>query len=206
MHTSRILPCLIFWFLWAERNNCRHNDARFLGKNVIWQVQMHLQKLSSWNLLGNECWRGCNPNALRIPRVVNRRIPPRPEQIKWIPPESPWLKLNIKCSFFPATSQASGGGVIRNSNGRLTKAFLLPMQARSSLDADLQTIAYGLSIARLQGNQIWVEMDATQTVALLQGKGAGPASTKHLVVRIRNMCRELDLRFSLIPREGNRPA
>ena len=88
MHLSRILPCLIFWFLWAERNNSRHNEIKFRGSNVIWQVQMHIQRLINKGILGEKNWRGCTTNALRRVRVEDRGITPRPRIIEWRPPET----------------------------------------------------------------------------------------------------------------------
>ena len=51
--------------------------------------------------------------------------------------------------------------MIREANGRLLKAFTLPLQARSQLDADFLTIVHGLPIAMELGSQIWVELDST---------------------------------------------
>ena len=44
-HISRFMPCLILWFIWAERNNSRHNGTKFNPHNVCWSVQMHIQNL-----------------------------------------------------------------------------------------------------------------------------------------------------------------
>ncbi|XP_042016203.1 uncharacterized protein LOC121764212 [Salvia splendens] len=35
-HLARVVPCLVFWFLWAERTNCRYNGVRFRAYSVIW--------------------------------------------------------------------------------------------------------------------------------------------------------------------------
>lgn len=49
-------------------------------------------------------------------------------------------------------------------------------------------------------------MDSAQSIALLQGGDLGPAATRHKLVLIRNMKRDLNIRFSFIHREGNKPA
>ena len=119
MHLSRIMPCLIFWFLWSERNNCKHNETKFQGRNVIWQVQMHIHNLISKNTLCDNNWKGCIIPFLDRTRVDHRRTHCRPEIIKWSPPEPPWIKINIKGTFIPSTEQAAGGGLIRDTK-RLT--------------------------------------------------------------------------------------
>ena len=42
-HLSRLMPYLIFWFIWAERNRSRHHETQFKASNVIWQVQMYVR-------------------------------------------------------------------------------------------------------------------------------------------------------------------
>lgn len=180
MHISRILPCLILWFLWAERNNSRHNETRFLARNVIWQAQMHIQNLSARGLIGVRNWSGCNSDATGRVRVEERRAVPLPRSIKWYPPEDPWIKLNTKGIFSEETGQAAGGGIIRNAEGRLIKAFALPLpsQPRSQLEAKIQEAALALSSAQQHGSDIWLELDSAQAAAILQREEPRPASTR----------------------------
>lgn len=60
-HLCIILPCLILWFLWSERNENVHREKTFEAENVIKRVNSHLRSLALSKLIGPDQWRSCCP-------------------------------------------------------------------------------------------------------------------------------------------------
>ena len=158
LYLCRLLPYLILWFLWSERNKCRHNELKFRAYNVVWQVHMHIRKLMEIRVIGPKQWKGV---ALPFPVPeqphLNRNRLDLVVSIKWDPPNQPWLKLNTHGLFNASTDQASGGGIVRNHSGSLVSAFSTPLAASSLLEAEFLAIRKGILLARESGEYTWVE-------------------------------------------------
>ena len=113
------------------------------------------------------------------PGLAEGRMPiPRAMAVKWNPPEHPWLKLNTDGAFSESTGRAGGRGIIRDHSGRLIAAFTAPLDAHSTLEAELLAMHHGLLLAREFAQPIWVESDAAQAISLAKGSGWGPAHSR----------------------------
>ena len=113
-HVNILIPCLILWFIWTERNNVIHWGVIFSSGNVIERVQNHLQ----WAILARKIqgaqWKGSAPNVtFNLPQQkVNRA--PQSRVVWWQLPQSGYVKINTDGAFAGVTFMAGGGGVIRN--------------------------------------------------------------------------------------------
>ncbi|KAI0498656.1 hypothetical protein KFK09_019546 [Dendrobium nobile] len=120
-HIRNIIPCLIMWFLWLERNNSLFNGVRMCHLNVIQKVKDKMVALMAVNLISIKHFKNyffvfealrCNLD-FSIPVV---------RTFQWIKPPRNFYKLNIDVSI-------SGifGGVTRDSNGLLVAGFAGPL-------------------------------------------------------------------------------
>lgn len=204
-HISFLIPCLIIWFIWSERNSRKHRAIPFRSAHVIWQVTHQLQLLVAARKLLPEHWFGCYPQVPFMPVADPVRRSLRSLRVSWRPPEAPWVKLNTDGSF-QSQVMAGRGGLVRASSGELLVGFFTPLQAVSSFDAEFQSLLHGLRLAVQHSDYIWVEMDAAAIVSVLTAGKGGSAITRHTLSAIRLLCRGRHVRFSHIFREGNRAA
>ncbi|XP_042051500.1 uncharacterized protein LOC121796785 [Salvia splendens] len=190
-HMARTLPCIILWYLWAERNNSRHNGVCFRAYNVVWQVWLYVQKLVENGRARAKHFKDVRFEGLTLPP------PPRPKEptrravaIKWQPPDAPWLKLNVMGRYDATTDRASGGGIIRDHLGNMVGAFYTPIGAHSEQEAKLEIIHRGMAFAERRGAFIWVESSSHQARAAIESRDWGPAACRHTMVRIQGIMKE----------------
>ena len=126
------------------------------------------------------------------------------KQIRWIPPDPPWIKLNIKGLYKADSGWASGVGIVRGHQGEFLEAFTTPLTVNSSLEAQLLTLLRGLELAREIGRHIWIESDAPQVTALLNSTEKGPAQTRHTLARIILLRKDCMIKMTSCPKEGNK--
>ncbi|KAH6767718.1 hypothetical protein C2S52_018701 [Perilla frutescens var. hirtella] len=98
------------------------------------------------------------------------------------------------------------GGLIRDYTRSMLAGFCAPLRAASSFDAEFQALLHGLRLAVQYSDHVWIEMDAASVVSALQSGCQGSAVTRHTLTSIRLLCRGRYVRFTHIPREGNRAA
>ena len=205
-HLSRSMPLLILWFLWAERNRCRHQETQFKAYNVIWQVQMFIRNSMANGGLKPKHWKDVKLGFC-CPRQEEARRPiPRAMVVKWNPPDQPWLKLNTDGAYSETSGRAGGGGILRNHCGNLIAAFTTPLDAQSALEAELLAIHHGLTLAWEFVQPIWVESDAAQAISLIKGASWGPAQSRRAMAHLALHRRHGNFRISYTPREGNKAA
>lgn len=167
---------------------------------------MHIYNLISSGRIRPKQWEGVNLPWPAPVRSSGRRAGPFAKQIKWIPPDPPWIKLNIKGLFKAAPGWASGGGIVRGRQGEFLTAFTTPLSANSPREAELITFLRGLELAREFGCHIWIESDASQVTALLNSTEMGPAQSRHTMARIILLRKDCTLKITLVPKEGNKVA
>lgn len=64
--------------------------------------------------------------------------------LKWHPPESAIMKLNTDRSALSNPCRIGGGGILRNYQGDMIFAFLIPMGFGSNNNVELQATIYGI--------------------------------------------------------------
>ena len=71
-HLCVLIPCLILWFIWTERNENVHREKAFEVENVIKRVNMQLRNLVLAKLIGSEQWRECCPRLDVMTDAISR--------------------------------------------------------------------------------------------------------------------------------------
>ncbi|XP_042031078.1 uncharacterized protein LOC121777785 [Salvia splendens] len=205
MHISFLVPSLIAWFLWTERNDCKYGGRPFRHSHVIWQVTHHLHVLVLAGKLAPTHWRGCAPSIDFMSFSPRQRVL-RSFVVLWHPPDAPWVKLNTDSAFSTLILEAGEGGLVCGSDRGLLRAFCAPVVASSSFEAELLSLIRGLGMAMELSTHIWIELDPAALVSLLSAGHLGSANFRHHMALIRSMTSQRHVRFSHIYREGNRAA
>ncbi|XP_042033147.1 uncharacterized protein LOC121779791 isoform X2 [Salvia splendens] len=190
-HVSTIIPCLILWYIWTERNGCIHRGTSFRLENVCYRVEWHLRNLVLAGHLGQEQWEGCEPGVASLKGRPARERPKKAETVQWRLLESPWLKLNSDGAFERSGNRGGGGGLLRNYRGDLVEAFSSPLEVSSGLEAEMMALLEGILMAKAHGSYLWLESDAEILCSTLAKGLLGPAETRHTMAKIRNALKGL---------------
>ncbi|XP_042041281.1 uncharacterized protein LOC121786718 [Salvia splendens] len=187
---SHAMSYLIMWFLWVKCNRSRHQMTQFKPFNVVWQVQTYIRNNMAVGNTKSKHWKGVRLK-MNIPSEAETRLPrPLAMPVKWHPPDRRTIKINTDGAYSEATGKAGGGGLIRNSLGRLILEFSAPLDAQSSLEAELKAAQLGLTLAQEFKQPMWLELDSEQVIKLISGTGWGSAHLRQEVARLRVLKRQ----------------
>ncbi|KAE8676202.1 Inactive leucine-rich repeat receptor-like serine/threonine-protein kinase [Hibiscus syriacus] len=90
----------------------------------------------------------------------------------WRPPLTDFNELNTDGAVNPLTTEASGGGIFRNSEGKWITGFCRSFGRCSILHAELWAVLDDLNVAWRRGfNRIEMEMDNQEAVRILNDPG-----------------------------------
>ena len=88
--------------------------------------------------------------------------------VDWEKPLVGWAKLNSDGSALGNPWRTSGGGVIRDHNGKWLKGYTRSLGCTNSCMAELWALRDGLLLARDMGlNSLIIELDALSVVLLM---------------------------------------
>ncbi|KAH6815132.1 hypothetical protein C2S51_019952 [Perilla frutescens var. frutescens] len=204
-HICFLIPCLILWFTWTERNDRKHRGRPFRSSHIIFQVTRHLHQLVLSGKLLPSQWAGCFPQVHFMPAVETVRRPLRSRAVTWQPLSEPWVKLKSDGSFDRAQQTAAGAGyleiiVVSCSPPIVSRCRPIPVLRRSS----------GLSYRGSSSFPRRLPMFGSSSTQRLWSQSS------HLVLEVRDnlgksspdyvFYYETVMFESHIHREGNRPA
>ncbi|CAN1842763.1 Putative ribonuclease H protein At1g65750 [Linum perenne] len=156
---------IIAWLIWQARNKFIFEHLDRPSSAIVEQCQFWINLvLSSWKTfqLGREA-----PSLARQTQLI-----------AWRPGEEGWFTLNTDGSRISQSGATAIGGIIRDSTGKLVRAFCANVGNCSITRAELRAIVEGLKLAWSLGiKKVAVQSDSAAAVAMLQ---AGAHSThKH---------------------------
>ncbi|XP_027150394.1 uncharacterized protein LOC113750636 [Coffea eugenioides] len=131
------------WFIWRGRNKARFEGQVFSARGVIVEVGNFLHDLGRANRLDKVQFRGdqdCEWARLASGTARKRR----PVVVTWAMPPARQYKLNTDASV--VNGKASGGGVLRDSHGRVIFAFYKEFGDKGVLHAEALAVLEGLLI------------------------------------------------------------
>ncbi|XP_012832645.1 PREDICTED: uncharacterized protein LOC105953521 [Erythranthe guttata] len=109
--------------------------------------------------------------------------------IKWQPPTSPQVKLNVDGS--RKGDYCSGGGLIRDSNGKAIRGFSNFYGKGSLIFAEAQAIIDGLTLCWEMGfEQITLESDSKLVVDMIYNKVSIAWEIQYLITRIHHLLKD----------------
>ncbi|KAG6387223.1 hypothetical protein SASPL_152410 [Salvia splendens] len=174
------------------------------AENVFQRTKTYLQNMIKAGKLGRKEWEGCsNLENFDTTTWIER---PRKliKTVRWIPPDTGWLKLNIKGVW--NRSGAGAGGIFRDASSNIVRGFFQKVTAASALDAELQALSLGLEMVAGRGRKVWVESDSKEVISLIQLNKHGPAHLRHQTTFIRNKLKEVVAKYSHCYNVGNKAA
>ncbi|EOY25454.1 Uncharacterized protein TCM_026877 [Theobroma cacao] len=185
-HIRTLIPIFTLWFLWVERNDAKHRN---LGQQLLeWQWKGDKQIAQEWGIT-----------------FQAKSLPP-PKVFCWHKPSNGEFKLNVDGSA-KLSQNAAGGGVLRDHAGVMIFGFSENLGIQNSLKAELLALYRGLILCRDYNiRRLWIEMDATSVIRLLQGNHRGPHAIRYLLGSIRQLLSHFSFRLTHIFREGNQAA
>ena len=62
-HICILIPCLILWYIWTERNGCVHREKKFKVERVCKRIEWQLRNLVLAGQIGPDQWGGCDPRV-----------------------------------------------------------------------------------------------------------------------------------------------
>ncbi|KAL2243600.1 UNVERIFIED_CONTAM: hypothetical protein Sindi_0478000 [Sesamum indicum] len=204
LHICTLVPFLILWSTWTQRNAAKYHGAHFTATGTILEVQRHLRTLYAARIMTSIQWKGDLHRALAMGFCFRPIAPQAPRVVRWSTPSPAWFKLNSDGSSLGNPGPAAAAGIIRDADGQVRLAYQFALGTATSVVSELTAVWRGLELARAHSlAPIVVEVDATVVLQLLQSRASGIWEVQHLIMRIVQLQQELGSDVRHIFREAN---
>ncbi|KAL0906957.1 hypothetical protein M5K25_025491 [Dendrobium thyrsiflorum] len=144
-HIRNIIPSLILWYLWMEKNNSRFNGIAMCHLRIIQNVNHKIGALYSANLISGNSFKNylfsMEAFGINLPMVNSQRLP---RAVVWLKPLVNVFKLNVDT--VSINSVWGCGGLIRDSNGDFILGFAGPSPISDVKFTINYTILYSLRL------------------------------------------------------------
>ncbi|KAI3465893.1 hypothetical protein Pfo_022556 [Paulownia fortunei] len=194
LHVRKLVPLLIPWYIWCERNNVKYREKRASSLLIIDKIFQHIHRAQSQNLLGTTFWKGESEIAAPWGFEGLRCIIKQVRKVIWKRPQLGWLKLNCDGASKGNLGVAGAGGIDRNHDGFPLFAYFRYL--RMATNVYIFVFAKGVS-------QLLIEVDVLVIINLLQGKNCGNWKLQQLITRFQYYSKHMSINISHIFREGN---
>ncbi|KAL0908144.1 hypothetical protein M5K25_022618 [Dendrobium thyrsiflorum] len=159
-HIRNIIPSLILWYLWMERNNSHFNGIAMCHLRIIQKVIHKIGALYSANLISGDSFKNylfsMDAFGIDLPMANVQRMP---RAVVWLKPLVNYFKLNVDT--VTVNSVWGCGGLIWESNGDFIFGFAGPSPISDVKFAINYTILYGLNIFLSLGiNNVVIEVSS----------------------------------------------
>ncbi|XP_020978334.1 uncharacterized protein LOC110271646 [Arachis ipaensis] len=164
--------------LWLRRNKVIFDSDEAVAENSIHFLAFRLAK--DYSMAHLELAQ----SRKKVCNFIER-------QIKWKPPDHPFIKLNSDGSVLDG-GRAACGGILRDSDGRFIACFSANLNGGTVTTTELLGILLGLELALNIGcSHLIIEADSLVAVKLCLQKEIDLHATRSLVLAIRNRCSRL---------------
>ncbi|KAL0298881.1 UNVERIFIED_CONTAM: putative ribonuclease H protein [Sesamum radiatum] len=185
LHIRTLIPFLILWFTWTQRNAAKYRGVPFTTDGIILEVQRHLRTLYAARTLTSTQWKGDLHQAVIMGFIFCQKAPRAPSIVRWRAPSPSWFKLNTDGSSLGNPGLAGAVGIIRDSVGHVHLAYQFALGTGTSVLADLTAVWRGMELALTRGlAPLVVEVDATTVISILKSRTSGKCEVQHLIMRI----------------------
>lgn len=199
-----VLPIIATWELWNWRCDAKM-EGQFVSIKGAWQVikfwmgyvalkLIEAKKLSSVDEI---ILKGINIQV-RFPKILNVRL------VRWCKPQSSWYKLNVDGCCIGNLGRISAGGILRNNNGELCKAFCRSLGHDTNNSAKIQALLQGLLMCqRLGMSWLEIELDSRLVVDWVIQARCGVWYLKDFWEEIMQILDQMNYSICQIYREAN---
>nr|XP_027120463.1 uncharacterized protein LOC113737428 [Coffea arabica] len=203
-HIRVILPIVVCWFIWLARNGERFQGGRWEVNGIIRDVDNFIEQLGKANRLHRSQFRGdADCEWLRLVRGDPRRRSPC--AIAWNKPPCGKLKLNSDASVIQG--KATGGGLLRDYQGKLIFAFYKEFGDQGVLEAECMALLVGLQLCHQRGVvPSLVEVDSKALVQLVVSGAVAKWPLCNNLRKVRNLLEGFSAAIYHVFREANVPA
>nr|XP_027071695.1 uncharacterized protein LOC113696487 [Coffea arabica] len=200
-HIRCVLPLVVTWFLWQGRNKARFEGQAFSARKVIIEVSNFLHDLGRAKKMDKTQFTG-DRDCVWARFASDGARKRRPVVVAWDRPPPLRYKLNTDASV--VNGRASGGGVLRDSFGRVILAFYKEFGEKGVLQAEALAVLEGLLLCAAKGLRgILVEVDSAVLVSLVNSSAQGGWLLCNVLRRIRRLLDQVAMSFTHIFREAN---
>ncbi|KAL0325149.1 UNVERIFIED_CONTAM: putative ribonuclease H protein [Sesamum radiatum] len=133
LHIRTLIPFLILWFTWTQRNAAKYRGLPFSTDGIILEVQRHLRTLYEARTLMSTQWKGDLHQAAIMGFIFRQQVPRAPSIVRWCAPSPSWFKLNTDGSSLGNPGLAGAAGIIRDSAGHVQLAYQFALGTGTSV-------------------------------------------------------------------------
>ncbi|XP_059289936.1 uncharacterized protein LOC132043485 [Lycium ferocissimum] len=197
----KCLPTIICWEIWKARCTYRYEGIKYSQRRIIDQIT-YLAKgiinLQFTSLKLESPWHNYCHMIENLKPKINIKC------IKWIKPDSPFLKLNTDGCSKGNPGSSGGGGILRDENGHFLMAFSAYYGQCSNNIAETKAILMGLRWCIDRGYQnINIESDSKLIIGMINGDIRHCSKSKDLIQQIDMIKNQGNINFKHCFREAN---
>ncbi|KAL0294787.1 UNVERIFIED_CONTAM: hypothetical protein Sradi_6868100 [Sesamum radiatum] len=137
LHIRTLVPFLILWFTWTQRNAAKYDGPRFLATNIIFAVDRHLRTLYAARILTSTQWKGYLHRAVAMGFIFRPTVPWALRVVRWTTTSPSWFKFNSDGSYLGNLGPAGAAGIIRDAEGQVRLAYQDALGTATSVIAEL---------------------------------------------------------------------
>ncbi|KAK4382455.1 putative ribonuclease H protein [Sesamum angolense] len=206
-HIRMLVPLLILWFGWLERNDVKHRNANYNSDRIIWKVRQHIETIGRSNLAHLISWKGDKYLASSMGFSVKIQHKIKVLKVNWDKPERGWVKINTDGASKGNPGISGAGGIVRNEEGVAILAFYEFIGQATNMFSEVFGLYKALQLCNSRGiNKIWIEVDAKNLIRLINCPSIAHWSLQNMLKEIRITLKSMEYRISHIYREGNKAA
>ncbi|KAL0283419.1 UNVERIFIED_CONTAM: putative ribonuclease H protein [Sesamum radiatum] len=204
-HIRTILPMLILWFCWLERNDSKHRGLKFNSDRIIWKVHQFIQTIGRTKAASSVNWRGDSNLAycMGFPTCVKRKT--NLMTVKWYKPDRGWIKINTDGASKGNPGPAGAGGIARDEKGMPIFAFYEFIGEATNMYAEVYGLFKALQICQTENiHRLWIEVDAVNLIRLIKEPSKGHWSLQNMLSYINLFLRKWNSGLHIFIGKGTR--
>ncbi|KAL0356478.1 UNVERIFIED_CONTAM: putative ribonuclease H protein [Sesamum radiatum] len=204
-HIRTILPMLILWFCWLERNDSKHRGLKFNSDRIIWKVHQFIQTIGRTKAASSVNWRGDSNLAycMGFPTCVKRKT--NLMTVKWYKPDRGWIKINTDGASKGNPGPAGAGGIARDEKGMPIFAFYEFIGEATNMYAEVYGLFKALQICQTENiHRLWIEVDAVNLIRLIKEPSKGHWSLQNMLFTLISSSRKWNSGLHIFIGKGTR--